>query len=43
MHQLSAFIKEAEAQKSKKISDEHAEALITATQWIINNIWNNGL
>jgi len=39
--QLGAFINEVEAKRGTEISEENADALIAAAQWIIDNL-NNG-
>ena len=37
-NQLNAFINQVEAQRGKKITEEQADELIAAAQWIIDNI-----
>ena len=41
VNKLGAFINQVEAQRGKKLTDEEADALIAAAQWIIDNL-NNG-
>ncbi len=41
-NQLNAFINQVEAQRGKKLTEEQADALIAAAQWIIDNINANG-
>ena len=38
LNQLNAFIKEVEAQRGKKITEEQADVLVEYAQWIIDNI-----
>ncbi len=41
INQLNAFINQVNAQRTaNKLTDEEADALIAAAQWIINNIEN---
>jgi hypothetical protein len=39
---LEAFINQVEAQRGKKLTEEEADALIAAAQWIIDNVEENG-
>ena len=38
VNQLEAFINQVEAQRGKKLTEEEADALIAAAQWIIDNV-----
>jgi len=38
VNKLEAFINQVEAQRGKKITEEEADALIAAAQWLIDNI-----
>ena len=40
INKLEAFINEVEAKKGKVLTEEEADALISAAQWIIDNIEN---
>jgi len=42
INQLNAFIRQVEAMRGKKLTDEEADALISAAQWLIDNLVNNG-
>ncbi len=42
IHQIEAFIHQVEAMRGKKLTNEEADLLISAAQWLIDNLVNNG-